>query len=357
MKALILTDNHWGIKRSSKVFENHILRLHKKALDYCKENDIKIIFHLGDFFDVRKDVSYITLDTVKKEFLDPAKEMGIQFYMVAGNHDCPNRNNIESNAVSIVFKEYENIRVFNFPSLLELEDGSSCVFCPWIAKDDEKDFLKRIDKLSSKADIILGHFEFKGFLYQKGIVAEHGMEAQTFTPKFQTIISGHYHSKSSKDGVHYLGTQYDLTWADYDEKKYFHVLDTKTGDLEAIENPDRMYHKLFYNEHRIDNGVIEELKTSTEFTSKIIKVVVEERTNMVKFDMFMDALYSLNPHDVTIVDERMAQQASEATVDVTTLSTDTLSTINKYIDEAGLSGYSTATLNKIMSELYQEAQV
>lgn len=357
MKVLLLCDTHWGIKRSSKVFEQHILRLHKKVLEYCKEHDIKTIFHLGDFFDVRKDVSYLTLDTVKREFLDPARDAGIRFFMVAGNHDCPNRNNNESNAVSVVFKEYENIRVFNFPSLLQLEDGSSCVFCPWISKDDEKDFLKKIDKLSSKSNIILGHFEFKGFLYQKGIVADHGMEAQTFTPKFQTVISGHYHSKSSKDGVHYLGTQYDLTWADYDEKKYFHILDTTTGDIEAVENPDRMYHKLFYNEHRIDNETIEFLKATTEFTGKIIKVIVEERTNMVKFDMFMDALYSLSPHDVTIVDERMTQQSADAVVDVSTLSTDTLSTINKYIDDAALVGYSTPTLNKIMSELYQEAQV
>ena len=56
---------------------------------------------------------------------------------------------------------------------------------------------------------------------------EGGMDASVFS-KFDRVFSGHYHMKSTKDNVTYLGNPYQLYWNDYASKRGFHVFDTDT---------------------------------------------------------------------------------------------------------------------------------
>lgn len=356
MRCAVISDTHWCIKRSNKVFEEHIASFHERLVDYCTKNSIKHILHLGDFFDTRGNINVLTLQTIKTRFLDKLAENGIQLIMVPGNHDLPYRNSIEASAITLVFNEYKNVTVYETPTIHTFEDKTNVLMVPWIAKDQEREFISKIDSFVGYTDICLGHFEFSGFLYAKGVIAEEGMDSSIFTPKFDLILSGHYHSKSSKGNIHYLGTQYQLTWADFDEKKYFHILDTSTKELIPVENPVQMFHKIFYDESIIDETDLSDLNDSA-YTNSIIKIVVLNRKNMVKFELFMDAVFANNPYHVEVIDESVVASQKEIKVDSSVLMKGTMEIINEIIDEMKETDYNMPLVKKLMNDFYHESTI
>ena len=58
----------------------------------------------------------------------------------------------------------------------------------------------------------------------KEMISDHGLQKKVFEG-FDMVLSGHYHTKSSQENITYLGTQYEITWSDYNDPKGFHVLD------------------------------------------------------------------------------------------------------------------------------------
>ena len=101
--------------------------------------------------------------------------------------------------------------------------------------DKTIDFIKR-----SKAHVAFGHLEVAGFAMYKGYNAEDGIAKDVFKG-YEIVCSGHYHHKSSKDNIHYLGAPYEITWNDYDDPRGFHVFDTETREIEFIRNKFRLF--------------------------------------------------------------------------------------------------------------------
>jgi len=65
-----------------------------------------------------------------------------------------------------------------------------------------------------------GHFEFANFPMHKGVDNLHGMATDMFQ-KYELVCSGHYHTRSQRDNIVYLGTPYEINWQDYgDDKGY-----------------------------------------------------------------------------------------------------------------------------------------
>ena len=65
------------------------------------------------------------------------------------------------------------------------------------------------------------------------MAAHDGMDRKLFD-RFEMVLTGHFHAKSSQGNIHYLGAQMEFFWNDCGDKKYFHVLDTETREIEAI---------------------------------------------------------------------------------------------------------------------------
>ena len=70
---------------------------------------------------------------------------------------------------------------------------------------------------TSKCPIVLGHLEIRGFEMYRGMLENHGMDANVFD-RFDTVCSGHFHHKSSRGGIHYLGSPLQFTWSDYGDR-------------------------------------------------------------------------------------------------------------------------------------------
>ena len=98
-------------------------------------------------------------------------------------------------------------------NLQQLHLATAYFVSAWICDDIEEESLKIISE--SKAQICMGHLVVKGFEMHKGHWNEHGLEKNIFK-RFEKVISGHFHKKSDDGQIYYCGTQYQITWNDYD---------------------------------------------------------------------------------------------------------------------------------------------
>ena len=93
MKVAILNDTHCGVRNSSDIFLNYADRFYTDVFfPYLKENKIKNILHLGDYYEHRKFVNFKALNTNRKHFLEPLRDAGITMDIIPGNHDVYETN-------------------------------------------------------------------------------------------------------------------------------------------------------------------------------------------------------------------------------------------------------------------------
>ena len=185
-----------------------------------------------------------------------------------------------------------------------------------------------------------------------GQIHDVGM-ARTPFEKFDVVCSGHYHHKSSQGNIHYLGNPYEMTWADYNDPRGFHIFDTDTRELEYIRNPYKMFFKVWYDDR--DKNIEDFNKMDfSNYTDTYVKVIVQHKTNPYWFDIMLDNLYKVNPANVSIVDDNkhMDQETEE---EIFNEAEDTLTTLNKFVDGMD-TNIDRVKLQKLFAELYTEAQ-
>ena len=81
----------------------------------------------------------------------------------------------------------------------------------------------------------------------KGLPSHAGMSSDIFN-KFDLVCSGHYHHRSKHKNIQYLGAAMEYTWSDAEDARGFSVFDTKSCQLEFIDNPLRIFYKIFYDD-------------------------------------------------------------------------------------------------------------
>jgi len=203
----------------------------------------------------------------------------------------------------------------------------------------------------TKADICMGHLDINGFAMNKGqIVAEHGMDKNEFK-KFDTVMSGHFHHKNDDGQIYYLGTPYELYWNDYDDPKGFHIFDTETRELERIVNPLTIFDKIYYDDTKTDYSTVDVEK----YRNKYIKLIVVNKKDLYGFDAFVDKLLKIDTYEVKIIEDFSDLDANSVSDDIVENSEDTLTILNKYVDELDVS-LDKNRLKNTMKSLYTEAQ-
>jgi len=350
MKLAILCDTHFGCRSDSKVFlrqqEQFFTNIFFPAL---QEHNVDTILHLGDIFDRRKFVNFVTLKTSKDFFFDVLRKRGILMYAIVGNHDVYYTTTNEVNSVSLLLAEYDNIKVYE-KDPVELEFGSTRILmCPWLVKENNEEVMSILK--SSSAHILCGHFGMKGFEMMKGIVSDHGIDHKDFT-HFEAVYSGHYHHPSQYGNVRYLGAQYEMNWSDYGSRRGFYLLDTETRELTFIENPYKIHHKLDYDDTDLTIDEIANLDTSI-LKDCYVKVIVRNRTNPYLYDMFLNRLNECGAADVKTVEDSL--NLDGITVDEMLEETkDTKDILHAYIDNVDTK-LDKKKIKTVIDELYNEA--
>jgi DNA repair exonuclease SbcCD nuclease subunit len=344
MKVALLTDTHYGFKKGNQDFHDYFLKFYNDVFfPTLKKEKIKHVIHMGDVFDIRKNIDFWSLNWAKKNIFKPLEEMGITCDLLVGNHDSFYKNTLEINSLECLLLEFANLRVFSKPSEVTL-DKIKLMYVPWICQDNEQQTLNLIQ--DTEAKVVLGHLELKGFAANPGWTCEHGYDASIFD-KFELVMSGHFHTPSKKRNVQYVGNAYQMYWNDYNDKRGFNIFDTDTQKLKFYENPYEMFHKIFYDDTKNNYYEID----FEQYRDTCIKLIVENKTDYTQFDYVVT-----NLQDV-VIDLKVVEDFSvegEENDDMELEHEDTLTILERYIDEMN-TNIDSKKIKEIMKSLYVEA--
>ena len=253
-KVALVTDTHFGARSDSVPFDKFFRKFYDETFfPEIDRRGIKTIFHLGDCFDRRKYINFNTLSSCRDYFFDQAKSRGIEIVMIVGNHDTFFKNTNNVNSPNLLLQDYDNIVAYSGPIDYSI-DGTSILLMPWICTDNYNECMDVMK--TSKSQVMFGHFEIAGFQMYKGHENDEGFDPKIFE-KFDLVCSGHFHHRSSNGNINYLGNPYELTWADFEDPRGFHIFDTGERSLEFIQNPFSIFSKVYYDDEKVDPSTVD----------------------------------------------------------------------------------------------------
>ncbi len=340
MKILLITDQHFGVRNDNQHFIDHYRRFYGKVvIPFIDAYNIDTVIALGDTFDKRRSINFMSLEAAKDMWFDPLAERNVRMHMLVGNHDIYYKNTLRINAPAELLLGYTNITVHDRSTTVDF-DGLSILLLPWICDENREQSLQAINE--SNASVCMGHLELNGFEAHPGHVMMNGMDHNIFK-KFDKVFSGHYHMKSNRDNIKYLGNPYQLYWNDYGCKRGFHVFDTDTLKTTFYRNPFNTFHKLYYNN---GIGTIDE-----DLKGAFVKLIVEDKGDYAKFDYAVKQLQDQGLADLKII-ENLSVELENG--DAVLETEDTLTLLDNYIDEIDLK-VNKNNVKDVMRSLYIEA--
>lgn len=344
----VIGDTHFGARADAHVVLNYQQKFFDKIFfPYLIDNNIKHVIHLGDLVDRRKYISYNTARRMRDMFLEPLVKNNISCDIIVGNHDTTFKNTNDLNALrELVDGRYKNINVFDQPIEIEL-DGHQLFYIPWITPESKQRTLDLMKK--TKSQLAFGHLELQGFLNNEGVAAEWGDDPTIFN-QFDIVMTGHFHNRITKDNIYYLGSPYQMTWADYNVDKGFHTFDFKTRELKFIINDLNLFTRINYNDDIKNLPSLKRQATIKNITDSYVKVVVEKKNDPYVFDQFLNHIEKLAPFDLKIVES--TQLLFDTDIDQ---AQDTLTVLKKSIPELDIS-VDKQRLENLIVDLFTRAQ-
>lgn len=341
-KIILIGDTHFGVRNSNPVFHQYFGKFYKFLFDWIDNNsDVKNIIQLGDLFDVRKQVNFLSLHVANQQFFEPVQERGLNLYVISGNHDCYYKNTNLINSVRLLNRPYMTV-IDTVPETYSV-GGCNIDFYPWV-NDGNLTATNNMAQTSGSR-FAVGHFEFAKFPMHPGQIAETGMDHKILH-RYERVFSGHYHCISRRDNVLYTGTPYEMDWADHNDPKGFWSLETETGQLDFIRNPHRLHERLYYDE---DNDVIQ----LDQVYEKYVKLIVVNKKDQRTFDAVITAINAARPYDLQVIDNDVTvaiKTALATSVDIQTTS----AMINHVVDLMP-TNLDKEKLKKYIAETYAEA--
>ena len=133
MKILLITDQHFGVRNDNVAYINMYKKFYCEiVIPFIKAHNVDNIINLGDTFDKRKSINFLSLDAAREMWFDPLRKMGVQMTTLIGNHDIYYKNTLRVNAIRELLGEYENINIIESPTTINF-DGTDILFIPWIS--------------------------------------------------------------------------------------------------------------------------------------------------------------------------------------------------------------------------------
>ena len=342
MKVAIITDQHFGCRKNSKLFHDYFLKFYKNVFFPTLEKEgITTVINMGDTFDSRKGIDFAALTWAKDNYFDRLRDMGITVHTIVGNHTAYYKNTNEVNAIDLLLREYDNVHIYSETTPIEV-GGLSILLVPWINSENEEKTLSMINKTSSP--VCMGHLECKGFRIHRGYVMEQGTDVKVFD-KFKRVYSGHYHTRSDDGKIFYLGNPYEMYWNDIGDTRGFHLFDTKTLEHTPVDNPYRMFYNIYYEDTNYQTF------DTREYENKIVKVIVRQKTDLKKFERFIDKLYNSNVHELKVIENFQLEENEDFEAFE---SEDTLSILNRYVEESEID-LEKSRVQEVLQGVYREA--
>jgi len=341
MKIAIITDQHFGVRKSDKAFHNYFKKFYDNVFFPTLEQEgITHVIDMGDTFDNRKSIDLWALKWAKQNYYNILSNLGIEVHTIVGNHTAYYKNTNSMNTVDLLMREYDNIQVY--PEISEVEIGGlNILFVPWINSENIQDSLNKIKY--STCEVVMGHLELNGFQPYKGHIMVDGMDSDIFN-KFKLVLSGHYHTQSNNGTVYYLGNPYQLYWNDVNDHRGFHIFDTETLKFTFIQNSYEMFQLVEYKD------TPHQMFDFSQCFEKYVKLIVKKKTNPKQFEKFFNKLSESEPHELKVIDEVEIKDHSIEVFE----SEGTVAILDKYIENAEID-LNKNSLKSLMQSIYKEA--
>ncbi|QQV89676.1 recombination endonuclease subunit [Proteus phage SJ_PmiM] len=273
---LFMGDLHYGVAKDDPWIQDIQRDSVKQVIEICKLNGITEIIQFGDWFDVRKAITHVTME-FSRENVNEFKKAGINLHVIIGNHDLHFKNKIHPNSVSELLSKHSNVTIYDKPTTVEIE-GVLIDLIPWMCEENTKEILDHIK--SSNAKICIGHWELNGFYFYKGMKS-HGLEPD-FLKKYDKVYSGHFHTISEAGNVLYIGTPYSITAGDEDDPRGVWLFNPKDHTTKFVQNKTMWHQRVQYpSDINLDDYkdiavrvIVNKMDDNfTEFESKLESVV------------------------------------------------------------------------------------
>tara|TARA_B100001996_G_scaffold201115_1_gene153937 strand:+ start:1898 stop:2935 length:1038 start_codon:yes stop_codon:yes gene_type:complete len=340
--VLIITDQHFGVRNDNQHYVERYRKFYtEKVLPTIDKEGITEILCLGDTFDRRKGVNFHSLEAAKEMWFRPLQDRGIKMTMLIGNHDIYFKNTLRVNSPELLLGEFDNIEIIYCPGE-RLIAGEKMMLVPWICDENREATFEAIADTDAK--YCMGHLELKGFNPIPGVTMTHGDDASDFS-KFDMVCSGHFHCKSQKGNVTYLGNPCQLYWNDFGSDRGFHILNTSTQKLKFYRNPYDTFQKIYYKD---------DIKLTPHMLKKLegtyVKLIVEQKEDQVKFDQVCRRLQAVDLADLKIIEDMSYDLADDSGWDAEV--EDTLTILEACVAEFE----NKDKIFGILKSLYMEAQ-
>ena len=90
MKVAVITDQHFGARKNSKLFHDYFLEFYNEVFfPYLEDNSISFCIDMGDTFDNRTGINYSALRWAKDNYFDILRDRKINLISVV---DCISNN-------------------------------------------------------------------------------------------------------------------------------------------------------------------------------------------------------------------------------------------------------------------------
>lgn len=219
-KIVVITDTHLKQGNEDLVFD-----IFDQTIQYCLDNDIKRVFHAGDFFTSRTSQSLSVLNVTRKIFnLFNFKDVGLT--IIPGNHD---KVDLESEDSYLdIFSNYPNIQVIRKETSLPVfnEDVDDVHLLPYFKENGS--YLERLSNLqitpnspiykNPSKNLLITHIAISGVKNNDNSLVDNNLKTDLFN-RFDLVITGHYHNRQQiKDNIWYIGSSHAQNYGEDNDK-------------------------------------------------------------------------------------------------------------------------------------------
>ena len=351
----IITDTHFGVRGDSPVLYTIQEQFYRDVFwpQIDAEGDVDTLLVLGDVTDRRKFLNFQTMAFAKHMLFLPADQRNIDIHWVLGNHDLPFKQSLQLSSYE-AFKEFNNVTLYADATPVQF-DGVETLLMPWLCDANMAQSMAALETF--QGSVVAGHLELDGFEMYRGIMNPHGMSTEKFVP-FPLVMSGHFHHRSSKGNIHYLGAPYEMIWSDHGEAHGFHWWTPKTHALEFVANPHHLFYRFIYDDTNQPGTYVKALlgeMVKCNIKQKIVKVQIKAKTQPMWYEAFVDAAMKLGAHELQFVDDT-AWSTDDVQTTAEDASLDTLTMIHRYVEGLPWANTQMQTeVTSLLSELFHAA--
>jgi len=272
--CVIITDTHLGSHKFSDIWHNVTFNFFKNVIDTCVRKNVKTILHLGDWHDTRKQINILTL-AISYEILDMIEDAGLELIIVLGNHDIYYKDSSKIHSL-MFFELFDNVKIID--STTELDDS---LLAPWLYNPA---YIK-----SSEYKYLFGHLEINGFNIAGSTPFKGANLEYTDLENYDLVLTGHFHTPSTKGNIIYMGAPYHLTFNDVGSVRGYYTLINDKLEFVLYDDAPK-YVKLF-----TDNKIV-----PSTITGNVVKLIFDRDYGKLENEKLIDEIQMHNPMELTV---------------------------------------------------------